>query len=440
MSNETKIQECVIFRNKGEIDVGAITTLGVSVKEGAGAIGMFGTGLKYSIAVALREGLKLIIRSGRREYVFSLREQRIRGEHFQIVHMTEVDDKNPQSLHFTTAYGRNWTLQQVYRELWSNMKDEGGWVDRTTTAELPPPLEGETQIIVVGKAFAEVHADRYDFLLSPTKQRIASHGGLEVYLGGGHQVFYRGIAALKTEKHLKYTYNITSTQTLTEDRTLANGTYYLDQLIRNWILICEDQGLIEDFLITPEPYYEAGFYFSQLTAPGETFTSAVKSLMETGDLDKINSSAKDVFFFHTKTQKLEFNELVLNDEQAAELSLGIARVRDWGFDYEHYGFKVKVVEDCGVDILARVNGDECLLTLKCIEDRDLLDLALVEEFIHLRDRVSDCTRQMQHVLFREIVKLCRRIDDLKKIDADFERIMQIAQPKPEPEPDDEIPF
>ena len=48
----------IIFQNKGLIDVHAISIMGVSVKED-NSIGFFGTGLKYAIAVLLREGIKI---------------------------------------------------------------------------------------------------------------------------------------------------------------------------------------------------------------------------------------------------------------------------------------------------------------------------------------------------------------------------------------------
>lgn len=47
----------IIFRNKGVIDPKSITTFGVSSKENPGAIGFFGTGLKYAIAILLRHPL-----------------------------------------------------------------------------------------------------------------------------------------------------------------------------------------------------------------------------------------------------------------------------------------------------------------------------------------------------------------------------------------------
>lgn len=54
----------VIFRNKGIIDPRSITTFGVSSKDSESAIGYFGTGLKYAIAILLREGCKIDIYTG----------------------------------------------------------------------------------------------------------------------------------------------------------------------------------------------------------------------------------------------------------------------------------------------------------------------------------------------------------------------------------------
>src|ERR1700733_12022356 len=49
----------IVFENYGEIEIDAITTFGVSVKEGPNPIGFFGTGLKYAVAVLLRHGCKV---------------------------------------------------------------------------------------------------------------------------------------------------------------------------------------------------------------------------------------------------------------------------------------------------------------------------------------------------------------------------------------------
>ena len=52
MNNSTSL----LFTNPGEIDIRGATIAGLSAKEDAGAIGYFGTGLKYAIAQVLANG------------------------------------------------------------------------------------------------------------------------------------------------------------------------------------------------------------------------------------------------------------------------------------------------------------------------------------------------------------------------------------------------
>ena len=56
----------IIFENPGEIDPVAIITFGINVKESDHPIGFFGTGLKYALAILLREGQPITIQSGER--------------------------------------------------------------------------------------------------------------------------------------------------------------------------------------------------------------------------------------------------------------------------------------------------------------------------------------------------------------------------------------
>jgi len=53
----------IILKNKGEIEIETITTMGVNVKECDSPIGFFGTGLKFAIATFLREGIAFALGS-----------------------------------------------------------------------------------------------------------------------------------------------------------------------------------------------------------------------------------------------------------------------------------------------------------------------------------------------------------------------------------------
>ena len=116
----------VTFHNPGEIDLRVISTMGVNVKpDNDAAIGYFGTGLKYAIAVLLRHRQQVVVWSGWRRVELTATTETIRGKDFAVVNMRDGDGPW-QSLGFTTELGRNWTLENAYRELYSNCKDEGG--------------------------------------------------------------------------------------------------------------------------------------------------------------------------------------------------------------------------------------------------------------------------------------------------------------------------
>src|SRR5437867_1027619 len=96
-----------VFENPGVIDPRSITTFGVSSKDNASkAIGFFGTGLKYAIAILLRNGCGITIYSGGKKYTFGVFKEEIRNDTFQIVTMNNV------KLGFTTELGKTWEMWQ----------------------------------------------------------------------------------------------------------------------------------------------------------------------------------------------------------------------------------------------------------------------------------------------------------------------------------------
>ena len=136
----------VCFQNKEEIDLRGLLTFGVSVKGKDDAIGYFGTGLKYALAVLLREGCDVSVYMGNSEITVKTQPIKIRGEEFDVVHF------NDQEAPFTTDLGKNWELWMAYRELHANCIDEQNW----TIGRGLKPQKGYTTISVGGKAFSDL--------------------------------------------------------------------------------------------------------------------------------------------------------------------------------------------------------------------------------------------------------------------------------------------
>lgn len=427
----------IIFSNPGEIDIEAVTVLGASIKAPGGSpIGEFGTGLKYSIAVLLREKLSIEIWSGLKRYSFASRTKYIRGEPFELIDLIE-DSGERRQLGFTTSYGKNWTLEHVYRELWSNAKDENGKGEFYADGPIPAPFgnEGMTYVVIRGKAFEETHALRHHFLLSSSRVKIAEGPGLEVYAGSSPVVFYRGIAAHKFRHPSIFTYNITDRAQLTEDRTLSGGEYHLDLRVKSWLQKTASQELCFDALTASEGTYEQTLSFSSYEGFGQAFGEAVEQGVR--ENAGVNPYATGLYFSVKKDAVMDYGEACeLTEEENRQLQEAILRIRSWGFNYAQWKFTIKVVEEAGAGVIARVNGkSECVLTRRALGDVDLLEHALIEEFIHMRDDVNDETRQMQNVLFREIVRLGRERPKEDQNTVSAELVRELAEADA-----DEIPF
>lgn len=203
----------LVFRNKGLIPEAAIMTMGVNAKINDNPIGQFGTGLKYAIAIILRLGGKITIYRGLKKMEFGLKKETIRKQDFNIVTM------NGRKLGFTDQLGLNWKPWMAYRELASNVRDEGGWVKHYMRADEPGPARNETSIHVDCPELDKTHVERHTLFLNT--EPVFTLPGLEVHSGTDNQhIFYRGIRVMELPKKSKYSYNITRHVELTEDRTV----------------------------------------------------------------------------------------------------------------------------------------------------------------------------------------------------------------------------
>ena len=90
------------IKSVGEIEPQALKLIGATTKSNDNTkIGMFGSGLKYSIAFFLRNKIDFRVFSGTREIMISTIDQEFRGEKFEVVTISG----EPTSI--TTKLGEN---------------------------------------------------------------------------------------------------------------------------------------------------------------------------------------------------------------------------------------------------------------------------------------------------------------------------------------------
>jgi hypothetical protein len=117
--------------NAGSFDVvTAIQMMGASVKESDNPIGLYGSGAKYALAQAARQGIRIKIADRGNLLTLTTTPQEFRGESFDMVSLKTKTGKVHKT-GVTTRFGQeDWTDKWfIFREFYSNMLDEGGTME-----------------------------------------------------------------------------------------------------------------------------------------------------------------------------------------------------------------------------------------------------------------------------------------------------------------------
>lgn len=385
----------ISFLNQGEIDIRAIKIFGVCSKESENAIGYFGTGLKYALAILLRENQQVKIHIGLETYVFSTIKSKIRVDEFNIITM------NGEELGFTTDLGKTWDLWQAYREVFCNMLDEGGTYE-TGTVE---PRAGWTIVEVTGDKFRDIHDKRQAFILET--EPILKLNNLHIHSGSTDQEFYRGLRVSPKALNFPtlFTYNVQEHVDLTEDRTLKYAFEH-----RSWVLIgimqITDFSLLQQILCAPIGTYESGLDFREQIKLNETFCAVVKDTLDS--LSKfINPTALKAFQNFTKTDR-DYTPLELSEVEAKQLAKAISFCKTLGYAIEE--FPIIVIATLGDRVLGRAIKNKIYISqaafakgTKCVTG------TILEEFFHLSKGFQDESLAFQDYLIDQLITIGEKI-------------------------------
>lgn len=283
----------IVHRTYTQFDIRAVTIQGLSAKPDAEqrpAIGKFGTGLKYAIAVLVREGCSVTIVTPEGRYKIVGKASEFRGQHYEglmLRHTYQKDGKQRikrSELPFTTHYGSNWELWMAFRELHSNTLDEGGWTRQfhDVPGEHQHVSEG-CAIIVEGEPYErEFYKSHQTFLPQDPGEIILSTPAVDIYeLPHPNYVsevkYYRGVraGALRCDgsgELFKFIYNVKSECYLSEERQVND--HYWDWAVAQAIAECEDKDIIKEFLEADEDFFEHHVAFNPAMRFSEAFMAA----------------------------------------------------------------------------------------------------------------------------------------------------------------------
>lgn len=383
----------VIFSNPGEIDIEAVKTMGASIKEDS-AIGFFGTGLKFAIAVLLRNGLGVQIHSGENIFRFGVKSTEIRGKGFDVATI------NGESMGFTTELGKTWHLWMAYRELYCNALDEGGSAEIADTA--PGLFAGQTSVIVTGHQFEAEHHNRHEhFIIDRTPMQVI--GDVEIYDGDGAHVFYKGVRIFKLTNASRFTYNITSQVELNEDRT-AKNSYSCAWKIAHAIGLSTDKHFIRSVILAGDHNYEFHLDLNNYSYSEEFAEVALAEYRK--DCNAVNKSIRP--FVHKLAPAKVFDGMFVPLSRVQSVMLERAKAFAGNIGFSHEDYPIKIVETLGPSVMAMAckESNEIIFSKASFEmGTKFIAATLIEEIIHLREGLDDETRSMQTYLFNKIISL-----------------------------------
>lgn len=385
------MSKTVTFQNDGLIDEVSIKTFGVNAKDNDNAIGYFGTGLKYAIAVILREGCEIVIQSGDNTFSFSVEERSIRGKDFSLILM------NGEVLGFTTELGKNWKLWQAFRELYCNAADENG----ETTDSTLKHSDTLTTIRVIGNAFHKTYLDRDNVILMT--EPLVSGAEAEIHGGNNPYIFYRGIRIYDGFDLSLYTYNITGKIDISEDRA-AKYSYQMRDPAALAIISCSDKKIIKDCILAEKSYFESDLEFSQYSrVASDEFLSVAKKHRR--DI-KLNLSVIGVL--SKRGMEKRPKPAVLTDIQNKQLAKAIKFCSDIGYPVNDY--PIIISSELKGGLMGQAEDEQIYIGVDTFGmGTKYLASTLIEEYLHLHTGYGDMTRQLQSHLFNDIVTLGERL-------------------------------
>ncbi len=398
----------LLFRNKGLIDLRALKTFGWSAKECDNPIGFFGTGSRFALATLLRTDHKVTLYRGLDRHTFSVSTVTGRADKsFDVVVMTGPD--GPVEMPFTLQLGKMWQVWQAYRELHSNVLDEGGEtmvLDRANAfvGSIYSPRADETAFVVEGDEIEKVHAKRDTIFLS-TLSRGASSGGVAVHDGANLHAYYRGVRVADLRAPSLFTYNLIESQNLTEDRTL--DTFNVDYAICKAIAASQDEAFLAKVLAPPQSAYESSLPAYAMSQPSEAFMTTYLKLCQSERMADISSFAASVYRAHRGVPPLP-EPLKLNRIQQSQLDRAIGFCEKMGWAVREY--PIVVIPRVTGGTLAVAKDGHIVLTEELFDiGTKKLCHALLEEWTHLKTGLHDETRSLQTHLFQQVLSLAEQV-------------------------------
>ena len=412
----------------GEMSPHALTLMGATSKRNNDSkIGFFGTGNKYALACFMRNNIDIKIFSGESEISLSTQPVDMDGTNHNVIYV------NGQPTSITTSMGPTWEAWQGVREIYSNAIDAGE--QTKALASKLVGMKGQTTFYIEMTDAIKGIKDKWDNYFSDNRAIAESSMWGSILEGPGTGTVYRkGIRCIENGHKSVADYEL-PTIDIGEDR-LVTGMYYLPTRIWGLIALSKNKSLIKAALAnstnseTLEGQGIDGLFTSLPNKYSQTFRDVVfeTTLASRQFYDHMTAKERnESIFIHddllgsiidnmgrdkvrlpesvSTTGGKTYKEVSPNKTMAMMTAKCLDTARACGINID---YPIIYAEFDNKKILAQadIDGKTIYLTPKLFDEGETIILsALLEEYIHIRHHVKDCTREMQNAVFNTLANV-----------------------------------
>jgi len=405
--------------NDGEMDINALLLLGASTKRGdESKIGYFGSGLKYAIAVFLRNKIGFEIYSGKNKITISTRKVNFRGQTFNKIY---VGGKHTS---LTTEMGVDWEPWFALREVYCNALDESS--PGFTIVDDIDPIEGKTKIYIKNdEKFKDILQNWDKYFSQKRKDIVFQVPGFTAYYGSSDEyiLYRRGVQCHSQKRKCLFHYDLDNIE-INESRTLKHS---IDNIWKTAELVARHASLdmvrriydeYKDSIEETFMWREAGVIFNQnwLDVIGgrrlvrKYIAGYFVTEIRNGSCLVLPSPLINALCNQFKNKIVVLGEstnhgkFLVTEKEPKEIYFideAITFLKDSKIDID-YDIVVGIFED--TSILGQADNNRIILSKEVFEKgKKKIVEVIYEEFIHLKYNLNDETRVMQDFLIQNLI-------------------------------------
>jgi hypothetical protein len=417
----------LLIKNNGIIQAEALHLMGASTKRNDETkIGMFGTGNKYALSYFLRNNYDIRLFSGIDEIKITLEKKDFRGQQFDVIYI------NGERTSLTTDMGTQWKLWQAIRELYCNAIDEGTCL--MYIVETVKPNKDETHFYIpMNEELEEFMAD-FDKYFAFNKTVVYQNpiGKILAKVNNTANFYRKGIRCFDHWLNSIFDYDFHDLE-INESR-LASHSGLLEEKMWQLLLSCDNieiikrlfqhleegqivEGNISDYCILPKtPSPEILAYLKTI----EIMPMGLSGLLTTEERarciivpTRLFSYLRDFLDDENVAEKVRmgkggtfYREIEPTNLHTATINRAMEFFKETRLEIP-YPIKVGMFDK--KDIFGLADNETIVLSDLGIE-RGVHETVntVMEEFLHIKYKVQDCTRQFQTASINEFINYMKR--------------------------------